>query len=376
MDHQAAAQSGKISMSDAATGYDRFAHWPRGLARAGFAVFLALLALSAIVPITRGEGHHLVPHFLHPGDGPAKVRDDDLTVYDSVIVRLQRGESYYPAVVAEHRRIGFPLTPGLAVRLPTLAWIDAAIGTDGEQLVAIALLAATMAVWWQRLGGEPGAQDRRLLAFALLMVNAVLVLNTYFFRLHELFAGMLLAIAFGLHRPGRWGWALAAAALALAIRELALPFVVLMAAMAMWRRDWKEGGAWCALATVFLIGLAVHLHIVAGYVQPGDYVSKSWFALRGFSGWLSDFVLIGSLRYLPHWITGPVVVLTMLGWTGWRSHTGTFGTLLLLGYGMGFMIAGRFENYYWAAMVAPTMFVGLAFAPMALKSLWRAAALR
>ena len=46
------------------------------------------------------------------------------------------------------------------------------------------------------------------------------------FVLHELWAGMLLALAFGLHRPGRkYGAALVAAGLALAIREHALPFV-------------------------------------------------------------------------------------------------------------------------------------------------------
>ena len=37
------------------------------------------------------------------------------------------------------------------------------------------------------------------------------------------------------------------------------------------------------------------------------------------------------------------------------------------------MLAGRDENFYWGAMVAPAMFVGLAFLPMAAGSLIKAA---
>ena len=43
-------------------------------------------------------------------------------------------------------------------------------------------------------------------------------------------------------------------------------------------------------------------------------------------------------------------------------------------YGLLFMIAGRPENWYWGALVSPLLLVGLAFTPMALKSLVRSAA--
>ena len=66
-------------------------------------------------------------------------------------------------------------------------------------------------------------------------------------------------------------------------------------------------------------------------------------------------------------------MLAILGWASWRSAAGAFATLLYLGYGLAFMIAGRGDNYYWGFMVAPAMFIGLAFVPMGLKSLWRSA---
>ena len=95
--------------------------------------------------------------------------------------------------------------------------------------------------------------------------------------------------------------------------------------------------------------------------------------LRGLSGWLSNVVLSSNLRFLPHFVAGPLVVLAVFGWSGWKSPAGQFATLLFLGYALAFMIAGRGDNFYWGAVIAPAMFMGLAFVPMAAGSLLRAA---
>jgi hypothetical protein len=361
-----------------APGWDRFAHWSALPARLLLLALLAILAASALVPIeARKDGvrtQGFVENLTADEAASTKQRDSDLALYDKAIARIQRGEHYYDFIVEEQRAARYPIRPGLAVRLPTLAYIDAWLGEGGQIAAAIALLIAVLLVWWRRLGEEPGGPDNRTMAMALLFVGASLGLNRYFFTLHELWAGMLLALSFGLHRPGRWVASLLVAALALAIREHALPFVMLMAAFAFWRRDWKEGAAWTALAALFLALLWVHLGIVAAQTLPGDEPSKSWLALRGLSGWLSNVVLSSNLRLLPHWIAGPLAVAMVFGWAGWRSPAGSFGTLLFLGYVLAFMIAGRADNYYWGAVIAPPMFIGLAFAPRALVSLARAAA--
>ena len=145
-----------------------------------------------------------------------------------------------------------------------------------------------------------------------------------------------------------------------------------MGAMALWRRNWREGAAWGLLAALFAAGLVWHLHLIAQLTLPSDPVGPGWLALRGLGGWLSDVVLSSNLRFLPHWLAGPLVVAMMLGWAGWRTAAGATCTLLFLGYGLLFMLAGRDDNFYWGAMVAPAMFVGLAFVPMAAQGLWRA----
>ncbi|MFN3515545.1 MAG: hypothetical protein ACK4YM_00090 [Novosphingobium sp.] len=372
----------------AAIAGDRFASWGRLPARLLLLGLGLLLVAAALVPIRAGQQESEIAGFVENvvgQDNPKaeRPRDDDLALYDRVIRRIGQGENYYRVTAEEHRAANYPLRPGVAVRLPTLAFIASALGDTGrgaEVLVpgllsaAVLLLGGTLWAWWRRFGDEGLDPRTRRIAMALLFFGAALGLNRYYFVLHELWAGMLIALAMGLHRPGRkWLAALVVAGLALAIREHVLPFVVLMAAMAFWRRDWQEGAAWIALILAFFGYLAWHLAQVAQQVLPSDPLGPGWLELRGLSGWLSTVVLSSNLRFLPHFLAGPLVVLMVLGWAGWKSPAGAFATLLYLGYGLAFMIAGRPDNFYWGAVIAPAMFVGLAFTPMALKSLLRVA---
>lgn len=358
--------------------WDRFAGWDRWPARILLLVVAALLVLAAIAPLSASlDGKPSeVPSLI--GDGAPNgqtesERDEDLAFYDRVIERIGHGENYYDFIVEEQRARDYPVRPGLAVRLPTLAWIHASLGEPAMIALAIALLFACLWAWWKRLGEEPGGARFRLLGTALMAMGGSLGLNRSFFVLHELWAGMLIALAFGLHRPGRWGAALFVAALALALRELVLPFVLLMAAMAAWRKDWREATAWIMLVAVFAAIMAWHLSLIAVQEVPSDPVGPDWLVLRGLSGWLGNIVLSSNLRLLPHELASPVVILMALGWAGWKSSAGTTGTFLYLGYGLAFMLGGRANNFYWGAVVAPAMFIGLAFLPMALPSLVRAA---
>ncbi|MGC1271823.1 MAG: hypothetical protein WA842_14630, partial [Croceibacterium sp.] len=95
-----------------------------------------------------------------------------------------------------------------------------------------------------------------------------------------------------------------AAALALAIREHAVPFVLLLGALALWRRDWREAAAWAALTLLFAAGMAWHLAEVSQHLLPTDHPSPSWLALRGLAGWTGNVVASSSLYLLPGWLAG------------------------------------------------------------------------
>lgn len=359
--------------------FDRYAHMPQGLARVVLGLLAVFLLLAALAPgysppppappkvtVTDSSGHKVV-----------KDDDNDLRLYRLINQRVARGDDYYVAATEEQRSNNYPVAPGFTVRLPTLAMVSVALGPVGLVVLQLSLFIAMMLANFRRLGWEPGGASRRPMAVALLMVGIASGLSARYNMVHEIWAAQLIALSFGLHRPeqGRWGAAWLAAAAALAVRELALPFVLLMAAWALWHRRWKEGAAWVALIAAFGVLLAVHLHFAEAQIRPGDPVSPSWLVLKGLSGLTYKVNNSTFLSLVPVPIAGMAVVLALFGWTGWRSPMGAFGALLTLGYGFAFSIAGRDNNFYWGILITPLLFMGAAFLPIALPSLWRAAGL-
>ena len=363
--------------------HDRFSGWSRIEARIALALLAVLILLSALAPgypspppppplvsVTDHAGHTQVVH----------QDDNDLLLYRHVIARVRHGDDYYRAAVEEQRRSGYPVSPGLTVRLPTLALLAAAIGDRGMLVLAALLFGAMILAMHRRLGQEPGAAARMPLALALLTAGIASGLHPQYNVLHEVWAAQLMALSLALHRParaggqGNWGWSWLAAALALAVRELVLPYVLLMAACAAWQRRWREAAAWTVLVGLFAAALAVHLRLAAAPVVPGDPASPSWIVLKGLAGLLYKVNNSTLLNLLPLWVSGPCVILALFGWAGWRSPLGATGFLLTGGYAVAFMIAGRDNNFYWGLIITPLLFRGGAFLPVSLPGLWRRAA--
>ena len=125
-----------------APAWDRFGHWPPLPARILLAAIAALLVLAALpyVGTPGGEASGsasagTVPPA--PAAGPG--RDQDLELYRRIVARIATGDSYYRAAIEEQRARGFPVRPGLAVRLPMLAVASAWLGPWGLDAAAVLL---------------------------------------------------------------------------------------------------------------------------------------------------------------------------------------------------------------------------------------------
>jgi hypothetical protein len=164
--------------------------------------------------------------------------------------------------------------------------------------------------------------------------------------------------------------------MAVLVRETALPFVLLMAAFALWQRRWLEGVSWVAVVAVFGAALAVHADQVAAVTSGTELASSGWNSFGGWPFFVFAMRRMTQLMLLPPWLGAALVPLVLLGWASWRSLSGLFGLLLFSGYGLILMVLGRPENFYWALMVAPTFLLGLAFLPEALAALLAAALTR
>jgi hypothetical protein len=366
-----------VGLRGRAPKWDRFNHWAPGAAILVLLFSILLLAAAAITDRSELEPESVPAPSTELAEDLAGIKDEsrdaDLALYDVIAERVAAGENYHAVAVEEQRARDFPVRPGLAVRLPTLAFLTAWLGPDGMMVLAGALALLTFLAWYRRLGDEPGGPEHRTIALLLLVIGAGMGLKPQYLVLHEVWAGLLLALSFGLHKPGKWMLAWLAAAAALAIREHALPFVLLMGAFALFRRDWRETAAWGFLVLAFLIGLAAHLVEVNQLISDADPASPSWLVSRGLGGWTSNIVLSSTLYLLPGVVAAPLALIPLLGWAGWKSDAGLFGLLLFAGYGIFFMFAGRDNNFYWALMVTPCWFMGLAFLPRSIRSLWNSA---
>ena len=366
--------------------WDRYAHVTRPMARAVMALLVVLLVLAAWAPgLSAGPkevpnvnppptdvSYGAAPPVVIPGDD---FKDNDLRFYRLIIERVKRGDDYYVAATELQRANNYPVAPGLTVRLPTLAYVAAWLGPVPFALLGLALVIAVLFAMLRRFHREPGGAKFSLIALALLFVGLSTAIHPHFNVLHEVWSAQLMALSFALHQPerGKWGGSLAAGAAALAVRELALPFVLLMAAWALWHQRWREGAAWVAVIVVFAVLLNQHVQLAEAQIRPGDAISPSWLTFSGLNGLLYKVIHASNINILPTVIAGPLVILGLFGWTGWRSAMGSFASLLLIGYSLAFAIAGRDNNFYWGVMIIPLLLMGLAMVPFAATSLWQQA---
>ena len=295
--------------------------------------------------------------------------NEDLTLYATIVARVAAGGNYYEAAADELRSNNYPLKPFVAFRLPTLAVTAAWLGRPLMMALQFGLFAAMVWAWWVRLDKQFADNRRRVSGAMLAAAGVAVAFSGRYVELHEVWAGTLVALSLALHRPERWGWSVVTAALALAIRELVLPYVLLMTVMALYRRSWRELAAWGGITLLFVLCMAWHAGEVAKVVLPSDPGSPGWTALGGWAGFLRTYHLAGPLRWLPAAVAAPLIILAMFGWASWKSRTGLAATLFYAGYGLAFMLFGRANNFYWGLMVAPAFLVGLAFVPRAFSDL-------
>jgi hypothetical protein len=339
---------------------------------------LAILALSILacfwaVPAEHRYGYAASSE-LHKRLGRGDRRDYDL--YQTIDQRVAAGENYYHAALAEQRKSHYPTRPFVAVRLPTLAWVTALLGgLTSWRIIAPELWLATVLgmIWFT--AGRANWAERIGAAFAVVIFGATAWQHGVGLS-HDNLGGLFLSAALVFYRPWRWWPSLLLAACALAIRELAVPFVLLWAVFAASQRRWREFAAIAALLVVFAVGLFMHAQAVAAYRLPGDLPSQGWTGMQGPVLALFGMMSVAGLGKLPVWLglkialplwIGPLLaLLPMLGWAALGGRRGLFAALWFAGFMLAVSMFARQMNFYWLGLVLPAYGAGLAFVPRAL----------
>jgi hypothetical protein len=303
-------------------------------------------------------------------DHPVPKGVSDVTLYQQIEQRMMRGESYYTAAPAQQRAWGYPTAPAQVFREPTLAWVLEVLRYDPVRRVVIVLLSAAA------LFGLRDALERAQVPISLRILSLPLIggamavawgpLAAYF---HEVWANILIALSLVFYRPPRWRLSVLIGLFACLIRELAVPYLLAMAAFALYERRYREVAGWAAAVLVFACFYAWHVHMASGLHRPGDYVSQGWLYLGGW-----PFVIEVSKRnlawiYAPNFVIAAIVCLSLIGLAGYRNPWISRIGLIVGGYLASFLFVGRPDTSYWGIMITTLVPIGVGLSPLALRDL-------
>jgi hypothetical protein len=335
----------------------------RRLPRWGAALVLALTVALCVWsgPAEYHYGHRAVAD-IHKRLNRGDRRDFDL--YQTIDKRVAKGESYWHAALAEQRGSRYPTKPFVVVRPPALAYGYVLWGLVGWRVVAFSLWLATIIGIIALLDRRTTWPERAAAALATAGFGSVAFLAKVGLS-HEIVSGLFVSSALVLYRRQRWWPSLLLAAGGLAVRELALPFVLLWAAFAASERRWREFAAVVAVIALFAAGLAFHAHQVAAERLPGDLTSQGWTGMQGLPFTLYGLMSVTPLGEVPWELGAPLALLPLLGWAALGGRAGLFATLWFAGYFLATSLFARQVNFYWLSLVLPAYGAGLALVPRA-----------
>ncbi|WP_225883075.1 glycosyltransferase family protein [Sphingomonas aliaeris] len=217
------------------------------------------------------------------------------------------------------------------------------------------------------------APPPRLIALILLAAGMVVFVQSDLAGFHEVWAGLLVALSLALRRPGRWVEAVAIGMVAMLIRETAALYVAIMAVMAFAEGRRRESWAWAGTLAMLAIVVILHARAVGQVVRPLDPASPGWSGMLGFGFFVKTMGLSTALNLAPGWIAALLVGLALFGWSAWRDMLALRALAMFCGYAALLALFGRVDTFYWGLMIAPTILIGLAFVPDALRDLAAAA---
>ena len=294
--------------------------------------------------------------------------EPDVALYAGIVEAMRHGAGYYAAASAALRDGGNPLHSVLALRLPGLALVEAALPPLAVAGLLLLTVIAAATAWVQRLREVVRPGVPLAAAVVLVILSLLMFAQPSLAALHEIWAGPLIALSLALRRPGRWIEAVLVALIAMLIRETVVLYALAMFALAWIDGARREALGWAAAVGLFAIVLAVHLIAASAAAGPLGLAGNGP-GLLGFGFAVRAIVMVTPLTSLPLAVAAPLVGLALFGWASWTSPAGLRGTATLIAYIALVGIVAHDDAVPWAALVGPILPLGLIFVPDALREL-------
>jgi hypothetical protein len=346
-----------------ATGYGRLAPWQARGVLAGLVLWIGIsLAASPTPPpsVPRAE----------------KASAGDIALYAAEIQRIHAGEGYYAAAAKELPARNYPTRSVFNWRTPLPMWLIGKLPAIRlGKLLLLALGVAMLLVAFEAAAREGKSVYRRAMPLCILMVAAFLpCIVGQIFVMPVAWAGTLIAISvccYGVNRP----WLGVAAGLAAVFfLDLALPYCLLAAGLALVRGRRGELAGWLIGLAAWAVFFGIHCWQVSQFIGPDARAHHDgWIQFGGTAFVLATVQSNLILLLLPTWITVLYFAAAMLGLAGWQTPLGLRMGLTVCLYVVAFSVVGHDFNRYWGVLTGPLFCFGVVRAPESLVVLWRAA---
>lgn len=338
------------------------------------------MALVILAVLAAGVGLFVVTN--RPTDhtpvytGEHELAGADLKYHRQVIERVGNGANYYDAARDLLPQWHFPIGSPFNWRLPTYAyllaalpgpsWIRATVAVIGWVGLVLCLFPEIVAGQWLTAIAT---------AFLLLGVVAWPLAPGDAYLAPEVWVGMLLvlsvgALGCGVYSPWWRVLAVAAGLLAVCFRELALLYC-LVAGVVAWRRGRRlEAGAWLGGVALFGLFLCWHISQVYERVAPTDrtvsFGVAAWIQFGGLGFDLMATRMNGLVMPLPGWLVLLYLWLGLVGLLAWDTDRGRVLAWTTVVYFFAFAVIGQSMNLNWGLLFAAFLPFGVARAPAVL----------
>jgi hypothetical protein len=317
-----------------------------------------LLAGAALVVLAAIIAFGWTSRPLQPSN--PRTGEDDIRLYSAMIADLRAGVPYYTAVGSELRSRGYPTVPVMNWRTPLHLTLVASLPPPLARalvvLMAVAIVVGT--IWAYAPHGPEMVAAATLLAFG---AAAPLALARPAVLFAEAWSGACIAISLICYMRERWIAGAVFGIVAVFLRELAVPYVLLCGIIALWQRRRAESLAWILGGIGYVAYYGVHAHLAASHIRPGDLAHQhSWVSWHGLpfvfatAQWYGWSLL--APKYLP-----PIVVAAALAGTAARGMPAQLRAALLA-YVVVFCVIGQSFDSYWGLVTTPLWAFGLTHA--------------
>lgn len=302
--------------------------------------------------------------------------EGDIPLYWAEIKRMRAGESYYEALAHELRPRGYPTKSVFNWRSPLPAWLIARLPDPGGR-VLLCLATAGVFVFGFRILEREGGVGAILVGMPLLFGALAPVWMGDLYVVTELWAGVFITLSICALGVGRRLLGVTTGITAQFVRELSGVYSLVAMYLACRQRRWKELVGWTLGMVAYAGFWYQHYANVLPWIRADDLAHEhGWVRFNALPFVLATAHMNCLLLAFPQWIVALYFPLAMLGLASWSSPTGTRFGLTMAGYVVAFAVVGDSFNQYWGAIHAPLLCFGFAFAPAALRDLWRASQLQ